>query len=274
VKKQKLNSLLLIIIASFFSACEGSDSQKNHNEKPAIQPSAISYAVIKSYPHDTASFTQGLEIYQGILYESTGNPENVAHNGAWIGKVNLATGIAEKKALLSPNIFGEGITILNGKIYRLSWQNQKAFVYTLKDISPLKEYFYQGEGWGLTNDGKHLIMSNGSNILSYRDPETFKEIRQISVHDHTGMKNNLNELEFINGQVFANVWQTNLIIRIDTANGNVTGIMDMTDLIKQDPLLSMPPADVLNGIAWDSTSKKIYITGKKWPKLFEIKLNQ
>jgi glutamine cyclotransferase len=273
VNKKNHTPFILACISWLLSGCNGLDSQDNQNGNTPAQPSAVSYSVIKSYPHDTASFTQGLEIYQGKLYESTGNPENVPNNGAWIGKVNMSTGVAEKKALLSSDIFGEGITILNGKIYRLTWQNQKAFVYNLKDFSPAKEFFYQGEGWGLTNDGRHLIMSNGSNILSYRDPETFKELRQISVHDHTGMKNNLNELEFINGHVFANVWQTNQIIKIDTASGNVTGIMDLTDLIRQDPLLSAPPTDVLNGIAWDSTSKNIYITGKKWPKLFEIKLN-
>jgi glutamine cyclotransferase len=274
VKKILSLKWLLAIFLFQLISCDNSDSHENNHHKSITPPAQISYSVIKAYPHDTASFTQGLEIYQGELYESTGNPENVPNNGAWIGKVNMSTGVAEKKALLSSDIFGEGITILNGKIYRLTWQNQKAFVYNLQDFSPVKDFFYQGEGWGLTNDGKHLIMSNGSNILSYRDPETFKELRQISVHDHTGMKNNLNELEFVNGDIFANVWQTNQIIKIDTANGSVKGIVDLTDLIRQDPVLSAPPTDVLNGIAWDSTSKKMFITGKKWPKLFEIKLNQ
>jgi glutamine cyclotransferase len=132
---------------------------------------------------------------------------------------------------------------------------------------------YQGEGWGLTNDGKNLIMSNGSNILSYRDPQTFKEIKQISVHDNSGMKNNLNELEFINGYIFANVWQTSQILKIDTANGEVKGVLDLTEFIRNDPKLSVPPTDVLNGIAWDSSTQKILITGKKWPAIFELKLN-
>lgn len=272
--KKKQHILLLLAWSScILAGCNNSDSQDNDKANDPLQPVSISYSIVRSYPHDTASFTQGLELYKGNLYESTGNPENVPNNGAWIGKVNMTTGKADKKAVLPADYFGEGITILHEKIYRLTWQNQKAFVYNVKDFSPINEFFYQGEGWGLTNDGRHLIMSNGSNIISYRDPLTFKEIRQISVHDHTGMKNNLNELEFINGSVFANVWQTNQIIKIDTASGNVTGIMDMTDLIRQDVLLSAPPTDVLNGIAWDSTSKKMYITGKKWPKLFEIRLN-
>jgi glutamine cyclotransferase len=262
-----------VLTAGIIFSCGNSESDTNDHNSNDTPPPVISYIILGSYPHDTGSFTQGLEIYKGNLYESTGNPDNLSNNGSWVGKVNLLTGKAEKHALFSKEIFGEGITILNNYIYRLTWQNQKAYMYQLSDYKPVKEFIYQGEGWGITNDGTHLIMSNGSNIISYRDPLTFKEVRQISVHDHSGMKNNLNELEFINGHIFANVWQTNQIIKIDTANGNVTGIMDLTDLIRQDPLLSTPPTDVLNGIAWDSTSKKMYITGKKWPKLFEIKFN-
>jgi glutamine cyclotransferase len=228
---------------------------------------------MQTYPHDTGSFTQGLEIHNRIMYESTGNPDNVPNNGAWIGKIDITTGKQNKKAFLAADYFGEGITILNNKIYRLTWQNQKAFVYALNDFKPIKEFSYQGEGWGLTHDGTHLIMSNGSNILSYRDPDTFNEVRQIYVQDHTGMKNNLNELEFIEGYVYANVWQTNQIIKIDTATGNVTGILDLTEIIRQDPALYNSPSDVLNGIAWDSTTKRIYVTGKKWPKLLELKFN-
>jgi glutamine cyclotransferase len=260
-----------LLIALFFG-CKETDSQHNSDEKPLPQPAIISYSVTGSYPHDTGSFTQGLEFHKNILFESTGNPENVPNNGAWIGKTNLLTGASEKKVLLSADYFGEGITIFQEKIYRLTWQNQKAFVYRISDFSKVQEFIYQGEGWGLTNDGTHLIMSNGSNILSYRDPQTFREVKQISVHDHTGMKNNLNELEFINGYVFANVWQTNQIIKIDTASGLVTGILDLSDIIRQDPSLSTPPSDVLNGIAWDSSAQKMYVTGKKWPKLFELKL--
>ncbi len=273
MKIQKYITLSLISVSYIFSGCDVSDSEGNHNDNPSLQPITIAFTVIKSYPHDTASFTQGLEFYQGNVYESTGNPENVPNNGSWVGKINLANGIAEKKAFLPADIFGEGITILKDHIYRLSWQNQKAFVYKLKDISPVKEFFYQGEGWGLTNDGAQLIMSNGSNILSFRDPNTFKEVKQISVHDHTGMKNNLNELEFINGFVFANVWQTNEILKIDTASGEVKGILDLSELIRQNANLSSPSTDVLNGIAWDKQKQSLFITGKKWPAYFELKIN-
>ena len=257
-----------------WAACGNPDSSDEEESVKTIPPPALlSYQVIRSYPHDTGSFTQGLVMYEGDLYESTGNPDNLSNNGAWIGKVNLQTGIAEKKALLPADIFGEGITILNDKVYRLTWQNQKAFVYQFPDLKPLRECFYQGEGWGITHDGRQLIMSNGSNVLSFRDPDQFKETKSISVQDPSGMKNNLNELELINGFVFANVWQTRQILKIDTATGNVAGILDLSDLIVKYPELNAPPTDVLNGIAWDSTKQELYITGKKWPKIFVLKLN-
>ncbi|MFN5335236.1 MAG: glutaminyl-peptide cyclotransferase [Bacteroidota bacterium] len=257
---------------SIVVSCGDSESGTNDQNNSTLAPAIIPYTIIRSYPHDTGSFTQGLEIHDGVVYESTGNPDNLSNNGSWIGKVDLSTGQSEKHALLSKDIFGEGITIHNKNIYRLSWQNQRAFVYRLSDFNPVKEYIYQGEGWGLTNDGNSLIMSNGSNILSYRDPITFKETKQISVHDQTGMKNNLNELEFINGYVFANVWQTTQILKIDTSSGEVKGIIDLSDLVRQDANLSAPSTDVLNGIAWDKNKQTLLITGKKWPKFFELKL--
>jgi glutamine cyclotransferase len=272
--KKNINKNLIFLPAVFcLLSCNNAGSEKNDNGTAVKPPAIISFSILQSFPHDTASFTQGLEMHNGALYESTGNPDNVPNNGAWIGKINLSSGQAEKNALLSKDFFGEGISILNSTIYRITWQNQKAFAYNLSDFKQTKEFFYQGEGWGLANDGNQLIMSNGSNVLSFRDPQTFKETRQISVHDHTGMKNNLNELEFIDGYVFANVWQTNQILKIDTSSGEVKGIIDLTELIRQDAQLSAPPTDVLNGIAWDSNKKTMIITGKKWPKLFELKLN-
>jgi glutamine cyclotransferase len=228
--------------------------------------------LIRALPHDTAAFTQGFEFYNGVLYESTGNPRSL-ENESWIGLVNIQTGIADKKVTLPSNIFGEGITILNDKIYQLSWQNQKGFVYDAKTFKKINEFNYGGEGWGITNDGKSLIVSNGTNQIQFWDPNTFKQTKVISVQDHTGMKNMLNELELINGSIYANVWTTNQIIKIDTATGNVTGILDLTALRNNYPELNTPFVDVLNGIAWDSTAKKMLITGKYWPKMFELKLN-
>lgn len=263
-----------MVSLTLWASCDHSDSSDNEKNINALPPpNRLNYQIIRSYPHDTGSFTQGLLIYKGALYESTGNPENVPNNGAWIGKVNLQTGIAEKKALLPADYFGEGITILNDKVYRLTWQNQKAFVYQFPDMKTLQEFFYPGEGWGITHDGKQLIISNGSNLLSFRNPDNFKETKSLSVQDNGGMKNNLNELEFIDGAVFANVWQTRQILKIDTATGNVTGILDLSELIQKYPELNAPPSDVLNGIAWDSTARELYITGKKWPKIFVLKVN-
>jgi glutamine cyclotransferase len=274
VKKILLPLALCLPFVACISSCDNSESGDNDQGFLPATPATLSYTILQSYPHDTGSFTQGLEFHEGILYESTGNPDNVSNNGSWIGKVDLKTGKAEKNALLSKAFFGEGITLFNKRIYRLTWQNQKAFIYNLNDFSPVRELFYPGEGWGLTNDGKHLIMSNGSNILSYRDPETFKEIRQISVHDNTGMKNNLNELECINGFVFANVWQTHQILKIDTASGEVKGVLDLSELVRQDAQLSSPNTDVLNGLAWHKDRQTLFITGKKWPRYFELKINE
>lgn len=272
--KTIITDLFLFVSLTLWSACGNSDSSDNATTVSTIPPPLqLGYQIIRSYPHDTGAFTQGLVIYKGELYESTGNPNNLSNNGAWIGKVNLQTGVADKKALLSNDYFGEGITILNDKVYRLTWQNQKALVYQFPDMKLLKEFFYPGEGWGITDDGKQLIMSNGSNLLSFRNPDNFKETKSLSVQDNSGMKNNLNELELVDGFVFANVWQTRQILKIDTATGHVTGILDLTEVIRKYPELNAPPTDVLNGIAWDSTKRELYITGKKWPKLFVLKLN-
>jgi glutamine cyclotransferase len=273
VKKIK-TALFLFACLSVWAACGHSNSSNEEENLNTLPPPALlGYQVIRSHPHDTGSFTQGLVMYKGELYESTGNPDNLPNNGAWIGKLDLKTGVAEKKALLSNDFFGEGITILNNKVYRLTWQNQKAMVYQYPDMKQINEFFYPGEGWGITDDGRQLIMSNGSNLLSFRNPDNFKEIKSLSVQDNSGMKNNLNELELIDGYVFANVWQTRQILKIDTASGNVTGILDLSDLIGKYAELNAPPTDVLNGIAWDSTARELYITGKKWPKIFVLKLN-
>ncbi|MFN9113959.1 MAG: glutaminyl-peptide cyclotransferase, partial [Bacteroidota bacterium] len=262
-----------IIYQYFLTIFSCKNSQENEQDKGDIPaPATIRYTVLNALPHDTSAFTQGFEFYNGTLYESTGNPEKKA-NTSWVGPVSLISGVGEKKIVLPSDFFGEGITILNDKIYQLTWQNQKGFVYDAKTFKKISEFIYNGEGWGITNDGKSLIVSNGSNQLQYWDPVTFKQIKTLSVQDHKGMRNNLNELEFINGTVYANVWTTDEILKIDTATGYVTGLMDLSSLRNTYPELNTPPADVLNGIAWDSTSKRMLITGKYWPKMFELKLN-
>lgn len=251
---------------------ESEETQSNLPSIPA--PTSITYNLVKDYPHDTSSFTQGLIFYKGTLYESTGNPEKELNNGSWVGPVDLTTGRQTKKVTLSSDIFGEGITILNDKVYQITWENHKGFVYDLATFKKLKEFTYNHEGWGITNNGKELIVSDGSSNLYFWDPETLKEIRRISIQDNNGLKNNINELEFINGAVYANVWQTNEILKIDPATGNVIGKLDMSNLKQSYPELvgGSDSEKVLNGIAWDSSGNRLFVTGKNWSKLFELKL--
>jgi glutamine cyclotransferase len=223
---------------------------------------------VTSYPHSVTNFTQGLEFNDGILFESTGQKGQ-----SMVAHIDMATGSSLKKMGLDANYFGEGITVFGDKVYQLTWQEQKCFIYNKNTLQIEDDIAYTGEGWGLCNDGKSLIVSNGSNQIQYWDPITFKQTKVLSVQDHTGMKNNLNELEFINGSIYANVWTTDQILKIDTATGNVTGVMNLSNLRTTYPELNAPPAEVLNGIAWDSTSKRMLITGKYWPKMFELKLN-
>ena len=237
-------------------------------------PSSINYKLLQDHPHDSTSFTQGLVFYNNRLYESTGNPENVINNGSWVGTVDLATGKQNKQAMLDSGYFGEGITILNNKIYRLTWQNKKGYVYDAATFKLLNEFSYNHEGWGITHNGKELIVSDGSSNIYFWDPATCKEIRRISVQDNSGLRNNMNELEFINGFIYANVWQTNDILKIDPATGNVVGLLNLATLKQQFPeLTGIADSDkVLNGIAYDSSSNRLFITGKNWSKLFEIEL--
>jgi glutamine cyclotransferase len=251
--------------------CNNDDVPQN-NTGPAIPPpTPLAYTLVQALPHDTASFTQGLQYYKGVLYESTGNPDRQP-NGSRIQVVNPATGATQVKAVLPADEFGEGITLLNDKVYQLTWENRKGYVYDARTFKKLREFTYNHQGWGITNDGTYLIVSDGSSNIYYWDPETFKEVKRLSVQDHRGLRNNINELEFINGQLFANIWQSNQIVRIDTATGNITGVLDLTDLLRNYPELAQPPADVLNGIAWDSSTNRLLITGKKWPRMFEIEL--
>ncbi len=243
------------------------------NNIPAPQP--ITFTVDSVYPHDPKAFTQGLQFYKGRLYEGTGE-----FNQSTLRIVDIKTGKPEKEYLIpDPTVFGEGITIFKNKIYQLTWQSHKIFVYNLNDIMhPIATYNWSLEGWGLTNDGNNLIISDGSSKLYYVQPdETSKEMKTmkiLTVADNTGELDSLNELEYINGYVFANRWYNDHIYKIDTSNGHVIGIIDLAGLLHQyDPNFQIPDSAVLNGIAYDSTTQKLYITGKDWPKMFEMRLN-
>lgn len=267
--------LFALLISFVFIACNNEQEQNDDNPVSTIPPPVqLSYSLLKVYPHDTAAFTQGLQFVKGYLYEGTGNPEKKTGHSK-LRKVDYATGKILREYSIPGTIFAEGITILGDKIYQITYQDKKGFVYNLSDFKLIKEFSYNTEGWGLTNDGTNLIMSDGSSNIFYWDPATLKEIRRLSVQDNNGLRNNINELEFINGFIYSNVWQKDEILKIDPATGNVVGVMDMSELKKMYPELSgdNDSDKVLNGIAWDSSSNHLFITGKNWPKLFEIKLN-
>ena len=230
-----------------------------------VAPISYSYEVVTSYPHDPDSFTQGLEFEKGQLYEGTGQ-----YAESRLLQVDLATGKILREHKLDVEFFGEGITILGDRVYQLTWQNKKGFVYDLATFKELRDFTYKMEGWGLTNDGKELIMSDGSSWLYFLDPETLKVTRQIEVVDRGRPIKNLNELEWVGGSVLANIWMTNELVQIDPGSGKVISQVDLTGLLPAAE--HTDHTDVLNGIAWDEAAAKLYVTGKYWPKLYEIKL--
>jgi glutamine cyclotransferase len=266
---------LSVIGIALFSCNNSSDNSLGSNEAAAVNnmPVNLSINVINAYPHDTGSFLEGLEWHDGVLYESSGN-----YGESKLAKVDLKTGKDLQRINLEKKYFGEGITLLNGKIYQLTYKEHKCFVYDAKTFTKIKEFDYEGEGWGMTNDGKHLIMDSGSDKLFYRDPETFKVTNIVSVTDNNGPLASINELEYVDGFIYSNVWETNKIVKIYPASGRVVAQTDLTNLINQNiPEMANTEAynkgAFLNGIAYDSVGKRFFITGKLWPKLFEVKMN-
>jgi glutaminyl-peptide cyclotransferase len=228
-------------------------------------PPQYGYRIVKTYPHDRTAFTQGFEFHDGAFYEGTGLVGRSS-----LRKVNPQTGQVEQRYDVPPPFFGEGITVLNDQIFELTWQSQTGFIYDKASLKVKRSFNYPGEGWGLTNDGKQIYMSDGSSQIRIWDPVTLKEIRRITVKDGASEVANLNELEFVRGELYANVWQTDRIVRIAPADGKVLGWIDLSGIL---PKAEHPEADaVLNGIAYDAASDRLFITGKLWPKIFEIKL--
>jgi len=233
-----------------------------------IEPIQYNYQIVATYPHDSKHFTQGLEFHNNLFYEGTGQ-----EGASSIYQVDLKTGRELKKYKLEDQYFGEGITILNDKIYELTYKHQIGFVYDLTSFKLLKTWSYKSkEGWGLTNDGQSLIMSDGTENIIYIQPDTFQEIKRIQVSDEHNVIKNLNELELIKGEIWANIWTTDDIVIIDPKTGKVVGKVNLTGLSGSIVESQPEQIDVLNGIAWNPVTDKIYVTGKLWPKLFEIKL--
>jgi glutamine cyclotransferase len=233
-----------------------------------VNPVSLSYSIINTYPHDTSSFTQGLIVYNDKLYEGTGE------NGqSKLLLVDLKSGKAQTEVKLDDKYFGEGITILHDTIYQLTWQNKIVFAYSLKDFKKIKEFSINTEGWGITTDGKNLIVSDGTSNLYFYEPSTFRLLRTQAVTDAGTPAYNMNELEYIDGYVYANQWQLPYIFKIDPNSGQVVAKADVTEIWNRIKIKD-PLADVPNGIAYDSAQKKLYITGKRWPELYEIQFSK
>lgn len=257
---RKLPWLAVIgFLASCTSDNKESSTQTQHN---------ISYKVHSILPHDTESFTQGFVVHNGKLYESTGEEGH-----SWFGLLNIKTGRPEKKVNLPDEYFGEGITILNNKVYQLTWKNKTGFVYSLSTFEKLREFSYDTEGWGLTHDGTHLIMSDGSNRLFYLDSATLEVAKTLKITYDNEPVNQLNELEFVNGFIYANIWQTNTIVKIDPTSSQVVGLLDLSALAEQ-ARINNPRVDVLNGIAWYEGTRSLLVTGKYWPNIYALKLDE
>lgn len=267
------------------STSVSNNSNAAANTKQAPAPT-YTYEVVKTYPHDPKAFTQGLIFRDGFLYEGTGE-----EGESTLRKVELATGRVVQKHDLPHEIFGEGITAIGEKIYQLSWRNGKAWEYNISDFKLLREMSYSGEGWGLTSDGTQLIMSDGTHLLKFFDPQTFKTTRTVPVMQENGRPLYLlNELEWVKGEIWANIWHSeeattgttqgrmpnigrpNTIARIDPASGRVVGWIDLANISPEDQDEDSEHENTLNGIAYDEAGDRIFVTGKNWKKLYEIKL--
>lgn len=250
------------------NAASNAPPQANVKSTPSPEEIPVyTYEVVASYPHDAKAYTQGLVIHDGTLYESTGQ-----YGESSLRKVELKKGKVKKKIDVPGQYFAEGMTILNGKIYQLTWQQGKGFIYDLKDFKLEGEFAYDGEGWGLTNDGHSLILSDGTNQLRFIDPATFRVLRTLSILHNNVPLTELNELEYIHGEIYANVWKTDRIVRLDPQTGRILAWIDLAGLRPDETLRSSE--NVLNGIAYDTESDRLYVTGKRWPKVFEIRLKK
>ncbi len=268
---KKYSAILGLVI---LVACNGNGKETeviDESVKPVPTP-VIPYTIVAEYPHDTSAYTQGLEFHNGKLYEGTGDYETSS-----LRITDYKTGKVEKKHMMGSNaIFGEGITIFKNKIYQLTWESHVVYVYDVNNIDkPINTFKWPYEGWGLTNNGTDLIISDGSANLYFVNADDFRLKSTLNVSDNSGPIDSINELEYIDGFVYANIYQTDEIIKIDPASGHVVGKMDFPGMKEKFFASQNIPGrtDVLNGIAYDSATKKFLVTGKRWPKMFELKLN-
>lgn len=279
IQKVHLSALLVLFLTACGNSAGGDEAKQETVSSGVPAPVSLAYTVLNAYPHDTAAFTQGLELYKGSLMESTG-----LMGRSSLRKVEIKTGKILSAIQLNDAVFAEGITILRDTLYQLSWQNHEVYVYDIKkEPKKITTLPWSGEGWGITNDGIQLIISDGSDKLYFVEPGTLKLKKVLSIRDQYGAVNNLNELEMIDGYVFANRWQYDYILKIEPSSGFVVGTLGMQDFLKKNSKKDLSYLDkpgstaqqsgaVLNGIAYDSKKKSIYVTGKLWPEIFEIRL--
>lgn len=244
---------------------ETDERQSTYFPLTLSSPYHYTYRVVNSFPHDTEAFTQGLVFENGTLFEGTG-----LYGRSTLREVELETGVVLRSLSLASQYFGEGITIYQDRVIQLTWRSNTGFVYDKDSFQLLQTFRYPTEGWGITHDGVRLIVSDGTSTLYFWDPVTFEEIGRIEVHDQDGPVSRLNELEYVRGEVFANVWQTDRIARINPQTGRVTGWINLEGLLDSEE--GVASAGVLNGIAYDAENNRLFVTGKRWPKLLEISL--
>lgn len=259
----KAGVFLLLLSCVWLIACNEQESRQATGQR-AEGPS-MPYEVRMTLEHDPTAFTQGLVYHRDKIIESTGG------DNSWIAEYDVASGKYEKKVELSQNHFGEGITVLNDKLYQLTWQSKTGFVYDVNTFEKLREFSYDFEGWGITHDGRHLIISDGTDRLHYFDTLTLTEDFTKSVTNHHRKTSEINELEFIEGFIYANQWKTNYILKIDTATAEVVQELNL-DYVAKEIEKRNPEADVLNGIAYNAKTKDVFITGKLWPRLYVLRL--
>jgi glutamine cyclotransferase len=266
-------SLLLAVLALFAGGCTGTQeiagarfTSKSEAPGKTGEIPTLEVRLVRAYPHDPRAFTQGLEYYGSYLYESTG----IAGQSS-LRKVMLQTGEVIQKISLPSQYFGEGLTIFHAKIYQLTWLSQKGFIYDLRTFRQVGEFRYEGEGWGLTHDDKSLIMSDGTNKIRYIDPVSFNVTRRLEVYAGGEGVVNLNELEYVRGEILANIWHSPRIARIDAQSGQVLAWIDFTSIVAKE---QHGDEAVLNGIAYDNAGDRLFVTGKNWSKVFELKVEE
>ena len=262
--RSRATGIMLVLALSLASL------QCNGTSKPATENAVVStfgYQVVNIWPHDPHAFTQGLIFLDGNLVESTGQ---IGHSS--LRSVELQTGKVLKKVDVPEPFFAEGAALLNNKIYQLTWEHQKGFIYDAQSFEKIGEFNYTGEGWGLATDGRSLLLSDGSNRIRFLDPDSFRVTKTIAVADGKTPINQLNELEYVNGEIYANVWHDDRIAVIDPENGRVKAWIDLTGLLQPGDVTD--PEAVLNGIAFDQANNRLFVTGKLWPRLFEIKIKR